>query len=51
MLKPRNAEERQRRLMGPLLKVFDLLYGKSWATLLGVVILVALVLMSLPGRE
>ena len=49
--KPRNTEDRQRRLMGPLLHIFDYLHGKSWATLLGVVILVVLVLMSLPGQE
>ena len=29
MFKPRNTEERQRRLMGPLLLIFDYLHGKS----------------------
>ena len=46
MLKPRNAEDRQRRLMGPLLKIFDVLYGKTWVTLAGIIIFVVLVAMS-----
>ncbi|MGC6485234.1 MAG: hypothetical protein ACON4P_06145 [Candidatus Puniceispirillales bacterium] len=52
MFKPRNTEERQRRLMGPLLLIFDYLHGKSWVTWLGIIIFVGLVVMSfLPVSE
>lgn len=46
LFKPRSTEERQRRLMGPLLIIFDLLHGKTWVTLLGMLILMVLVAMS-----
>ena len=46
MLKPRSNEERAKRLMGPLLGLFDLLYGKKWVTLVGVVIFIVLVVWS-----
>jgi len=39
-------EDRQRRLMGPILDVFDHLHGRGWVTLAGVVILIILIAMS-----
>jgi len=47
---PPGREDRQRRLMGPLLDVFDHLHGRGWVTILGLAVLVILVVMSfLPG--
>ena len=41
------SADRQRRLMGGLVDVFNLLEGKIWATIIGVVIMTILVVMSL----
>lgn len=47
---PPGREDRQRRLMGPVLDVFDHLHGKGWVTLIGIVALIVLVVMSFwPG--
>ena len=40
--------DRRRRLMGPLLDVFDYFEGKAWATLIGVVIVLGLIALSVP---
>ena len=47
-LKPPSSgrEDRQRRLMGPILDVFDHLHGKGWVTLIGLILLILLVLVS-----
>jgi len=39
--------DRRRRLMGGLVDVFDLFEGKTWATLIGAVIMIVLVVVSL----
>jgi len=39
-------EDRQRRLMGPILDLFDHLHGRGWVTLAGVVILIVLIVIS-----
>jgi len=44
--KPEPTADRRRRLMGGLLDVFDCFEGKSWATILGVVILLVLIVIS-----
>ena len=44
--KPEPTADRRRRLMGGLLDVFDYFEGKSWATILGVLILLVLIVIS-----
>ena len=39
--------DRRRRLMAGLVDVFDLFEGKTWATLIGAVIMIVLVVVSL----
>ena len=46
--KPKPTADRRRRLMGNLLDVFDIFEGKAWATLIGVVIMLALIAFSVP---
>ena len=41
------SADRRRRLMGGLVDVFDLFEGKTWATLIGAVIMIVLVVVSL----
>jgi hypothetical protein len=38
--------DRRRRLMGGLIDIFDHLEGKTWATLLGVVLMIILAVVS-----
>ncbi|MCE2518190.1 MAG: hypothetical protein J4F41_10345 [Alphaproteobacteria bacterium] len=42
----RSTEDRQRRLMGPLLDIFTFLEGKRWATAIGAVAITTLIVMS-----
>lgn len=42
----RSTEDRQRRLMGPLLDIFEVFVGKVWATALGALIITALIIWS-----
>jgi len=44
--KPEPTADRRRRLMGGLLDVFDYFEGKAWATILGVVIMLVLIVIS-----
>ncbi len=46
--KPKPTADRRRRLMGNLLDVFDIFEGKAWATLIGVVIMLVLIVLSIP---
>ena len=46
--KPKPTADRRRRLMGNLLDVFDVFEGKAWATLIGVVIMLVLIVLSIP---
>lgn len=48
--KPKPTADRRRRLMGNLLDVFDIFEGKAWATLIGVVILLVLIVLSIPSE-
>ena len=41
------SADRRRRLMGGLVDVFDIFEGKTWATLIGAVIMIVLVVVSL----
>ena len=41
------SADRRRRLMGGLVDVFDVFEGKTWATLIGAVIMIILVVVSL----
>lgn len=45
-LKLRSTADRERRLMGPLLDIFDYLYGKTWVTAIGAVAIIILVVIS-----
>ena len=39
--------DRRRRLMGGLVDIFDVFEGKTWATALGAIIMVVLIVVSL----